>query len=135
MHLILEENPQLEFKGYRLVEGQPRFLYEVDGRPVSQEMRYDASSKTLTLHFTTSNITEPIRFLFQAIGRLATRPEDAERHPGHLLVHPDKNSRFPSRSPSRSVCSHEPYVSITDSGLLVRPLVLTPHSGQSFLPG
>ena len=89
-----EENPQLEFKGYHLVEGQPRFLYEVDGRPVSQEMRYDASSKTLTLHFTTSNITEPIRFLIPSDRQTGYASKDAELHPGHLLVHPDKNSRF-----------------------------------------
>ena len=94
-----EENPQLEFKGYRLVEGQPRFLYEVDGRPVSQEMRYDASSKTLTLHFTTSNITEPIRFLIPSDRQTGYASKDAERHPGHLLVHPDKNSRFSIQVP------------------------------------
>ena len=94
-----EENPQLEFKGYRLVEGQPRFLYWVDGRPVSQEMRYDASSKTLTLHFTTSNITEPIRFLIPSDRQTGYASKDAEWHPGHLLVHPDTKSRFAIQVP------------------------------------
>ena len=94
-----EKKPQLDFKGYRLVDGQPRFLYEVDGHPVSQEMRYDAGSKTLTLHFTTKNITEPIRFLIPSDRQGGYASKAAERHPGHLLVHPDKNSRFAIQVP------------------------------------
>ena len=62
-------------------------------------MRYDASSKTLTLHFTTSNITEPIRFLVPSDRQTGYASKDAERHPGHLLVHPDKNSRFSIQVP------------------------------------
>ena len=77
----------------------------------------------------------PSVFWFQAIGRLATRPRMLSGTPATCWSTRTRTAVLPSRSPSRSVCSHEPYVSITDSGLLVRPLVLTPHSGQPFLPG
>ena len=95
------EKPELVFKGYRIVEGQPEFLYQVHGQEVAHRITYQAragnksASNTgqITHHFSLPGVTDEVSFL-PAKEHLHYHTEDATWASGVLLVHPDKRVRF-----------------------------------------
>ena len=95
------EKPELVFKGYRIVEGQPEFLYQVHGQEVAHRITYQAragnksASNTgqITHHFSLPGVTDEVSFL-PAKEHLHYQTEDATWSSGVLLVHPDKRSGF-----------------------------------------
>jgi len=97
----MSEKPELVFKGYRMVRGQPEFLYQVHGQEVAHRITYQAragnksASNTgqITHHFSLPGVTDEVSFL-PAKEHLHYQTEDATWSSGVLLVHPDKRSGF-----------------------------------------
>jgi cytochrome c len=91
------EKPELVFKGYRMVEGQPEFLYQVDGQEVAHRIVCQAKSQgesvSITHHFSLPGVTDEVSFL-PAKEHIHYQTEDATWSSGVLLVHPDKRAGF-----------------------------------------
>ena len=93
----LPEKPELVFKGYRLVRGQPEFLYLVDGQDVAHRIvcqaKLQGGSVSITHHFSLPGVTDEVSFL-PAKKHVHYQTEDATWSSGVLLVHPDKRAGF-----------------------------------------
>ncbi len=93
----MSEKPELVFKGYRMVEGQPEFLYQVDGQDVAHRIVCKANpqggSVSMTHHFFLPGFTDEVSFL-PAKQHVHYHTEDATWASGVLLVHPDKRAGF-----------------------------------------
>ena len=93
----MSEKPELVFKGYRMVEGQPEFLYQVDGQDVAHRIVCKANpqggSVSMTHHFFLPGFTDEVSFL-PAKQHAHYHTEDATWSSGVLLVHPDKRAGF-----------------------------------------
>ena len=93
----LSEKPELVFKGYRMVEGQPEFLYQVNGQDVAHRIACQAKpqggSVSITHHFSLPGFTDEVSFL-PAKQHVHYHTEDATWASGVLLVHPDKRADF-----------------------------------------
>ncbi|MDG1356981.1 MAG: c-type cytochrome [Akkermansiaceae bacterium] len=95
------EKPELVFKGYRIVEGQPEFLYQVNAQEVAHRITYQAradnksASNTgqITHHFSLPGVTDEVSFL-PTKQHVHYDTEDATWASGVLLVHADKRVRF-----------------------------------------
>ncbi len=93
----MSEKPELVFKGYRMVRGQPEFLYLVDGQDVAHRIVCKANpqggSVSMTHHFFLPGFTDEVSFL-PAKQHVHYHTEDATWASGVLLVHPDKRAGF-----------------------------------------
>ena len=88
---------KVAFKGYRLVRGQPEFLYQVDGHDVAHRIvcqaKLQGGSVSITHHFSLPGVTDEVSFL-PAKQHVHYHTEDATWSSGVLLVHPDKRADF-----------------------------------------
>jgi len=88
---------KVAFKGYRLVRGQPEFLYQVDGQDVAHRIvcqaKLQGGSVSITHHFSLPGVTDEVSFL-PAKQHVHYHTEDATWSSGVLLVHPDKRADF-----------------------------------------
>jgi cytochrome c len=88
---------EVAFKGYRLVRGQPEFLYQVNGQDVAHRIVCQAKpqggSVSITHHFSLPGVAEEVSFL-SAKEHVHYHTEDATWSSGVLLVHPDKRADF-----------------------------------------
>lgn len=63
LRLSLNLKPVIRFKGYRLREKLPTFMYEVDGVPVTETLLVEFESESLTRKFEIGAGSGPVRFL------------------------------------------------------------------------
>ena len=93
----LDKKPTVQFKGYRLVQGQPEFLFQVDGHAVTHRIDYQAKSADkaamITHHFSLPDVTEPV-FFIPAKDTSAYQSGDADLSAGIFVVHADKRTEF-----------------------------------------
>ena len=93
----LDKKPTVQFKGYRLVQGQPEFLYQVDGHAVTHRIDYQAKSAdkeaSITHHFSLPELAGSVFFL-PAKDTLAYQSDDADLSSGIFVVHADKRHKF-----------------------------------------
>ena len=92
-----DKKPTVQFKGYRLVQGQPEFRYQFDGHAVTHRIDYQAKSADqaamITHHFSLPELAEPVFFL-PAKDTLAYQSDDADLSAGIFVVHADKGTEF-----------------------------------------
>jgi len=93
----LDKKPTVQFKGYRLVQGQPEFRYQLDGHAVTHRIDYQAKSAdkaaSITHHFSLPELAGSVFFL-PAKDTLAYQSDDADLSSGIFVVHADKRTEF-----------------------------------------
>ena len=93
----LDKKTTVQFKGYRLVQGQPEFRYQLDGHAVTHRIDYQAKSAdkaaSITHHFSLPELAGSVFFL-PAKDTLAYQSDDADLSSGIFVVHADKRHKF-----------------------------------------
>ena len=93
----LLKNPRLHSRATVWCEGQPEFLYQVDGQDVAHRIvcqaKLQGGSVSITHHFSLPGVTDEVSFL-PAKQHVHYHTEDATWSSGVLLVHPDKRADF-----------------------------------------
>lgn len=85
-----QKEPEVQFKGYDLVDGYPVFKYLVDGSPVRHRISITEDKKAVQHHFDLPGNTKTVSFLADENHQSA----DADWTDGRWKVRTDKRAKF-----------------------------------------
>ena len=89
-----QKEPEVQFKGYDLIDGYPVFKYLIDGSPVRHRIEIGEDGLSVQHHFNLQDNTKPVFFLAGESGGTSHHSEDAEWTDGRWKVGADKLGGF-----------------------------------------